>query len=317
VKRILLWTGVVIAMGGCATMNQVRPEVMYGSRSYQPIVTTIDEMRVEYCYLPPTDPSGHVCLAIHGAAGGWDQAYDMAGIVPDGTGVLAVSRFGYLESDLPDDPSPSRQAEVYRALLDRLGIPSVVLLGGSAGSVAAVRFALLYPDRTSGVILLAGGSFASAGETTGGPPAFLINDFCFGLLRVLTPGFYRSMLGISRREWRKASEEARQAYRDQIKGMFPIKPRRAGILTDMEVTNNDPVINPEHYSVEEIKCPVLILHSATDPWNSPEQMARLASRIPNVDLVITPGGGHVMLGYEALLKEATATFFRELRDAHQ
>lgn len=40
----------------------------------------------------------------------------------DGFRTIAVSRFGYLGTPLPADPSPAAQADAYAALLDALGI---------------------------------------------------------------------------------------------------------------------------------------------------------------------------------------------------
>lgn len=98
---------------------------------------------------------GPPLLMIHGTGGGFDQGLAFAsGIIARGHRVIAPSRFGYLRSDFPDDPSSERQADAFVQLLDELGIDKVPVAGGSAGALSAVQFALRHPDRCSALILL-------------------------------------------------------------------------------------------------------------------------------------------------------------------
>ena len=63
---------------------------------------------------------GPTILVSHGITGGVDQGI---GLSEDYLGseyrLLIVSRFGYLKSSMPDNPSPELQAEVYNELLNR------------------------------------------------------------------------------------------------------------------------------------------------------------------------------------------------------
>ena len=56
-------------------------------------------------------------------------------------------------------PSPAAQADAYAALLDHLDIKAPII-GMSAGGPSAIQFALRYPDRCSGLVLIAGVSKA-------------------------------------------------------------------------------------------------------------------------------------------------------------
>jgi alpha-beta hydrolase superfamily lysophospholipase len=94
-------------------------------------------------------------MMIHGAGGGFDQGLAFsAGLLARGLGVIAPSRFGYLRSDFPADPSSENQADALVELLDHLGVDRLVVGGGSAGALAAVQLALRHPDRCSGLVLL-------------------------------------------------------------------------------------------------------------------------------------------------------------------
>ncbi len=76
--------------------------------------------------------AGIPLLSIHGAGGGFDQGLaNAAALAGEGFRVIAPSRFGYLRTPVPEDASPAAQAEAHAALLSKLGIPKVVVLGQS------------------------------------------------------------------------------------------------------------------------------------------------------------------------------------------
>ena len=91
---------------------------------------------------------GAPVLIVHGAGGGFDQGLSAAGRLSDaGYQLIAPSRFGYLRSSSPDDPSPAHQADAFAELLDTLQIHRVHVVGMSAGALSALQFAVRYPDR--------------------------------------------------------------------------------------------------------------------------------------------------------------------------
>ncbi len=76
-----------------------------------------------------------------------------------GKGWIAVSRFGYLRSDLPADASTAAQADALAGLLDALGIDRVAILAMSGGVPPALQFAARHPDRTRALVLLSSAPF--------------------------------------------------------------------------------------------------------------------------------------------------------------
>ena len=97
--------------------------------------------------------SGPPFLMIHGTGGGFDQALRFTEGL-SGYQVIAPSRFGYLRSAFPPDPSSERQADAYAELLGHLHIEKLPVAGGSAGAFSAVQLALRHPERTSALILI-------------------------------------------------------------------------------------------------------------------------------------------------------------------
>src|SRR5437773_10684523 len=65
--------------------------------------------------------SGPPFLMIHGTGGGFDQGLTFTEGLR-GFQVIAPSRFGYLRSHFPSDPSSEQQADAFTELLDRLKI---------------------------------------------------------------------------------------------------------------------------------------------------------------------------------------------------
>jgi 2-hydroxy-6-oxonona-2,4-dienedioate hydrolase len=99
--------------------------------------------------------SGPPLLMIHGTGGGFDQGLMFShAIVRNGVRVIAPSRFGYLRSSWPADPSSDKQADAFVDLLDHLKLRKVVIAGGSAGALSAAQFALRHAERTSALILI-------------------------------------------------------------------------------------------------------------------------------------------------------------------
>src|SRR5512134_1095337 len=104
---------------------------------------------------------GQPVLVIHGAGGGYDQGLLLSEPLGAGFRVIAPSRFGYLNTPYPDDPSALAQADAYACLLDYLGVKRVSVVAFSAGGPSALQFALRYPDRTNALVMVSTISDAS------------------------------------------------------------------------------------------------------------------------------------------------------------
>src|SRR5688572_12093098 len=98
--------------------------------------------------------AGPAVLLVHGAGGGFDQGLEFAELAERGLRLIAVSRFGYLRTPLPSDPSPEAQADMHACLLDALGVDRAAVVGVSAGAPSSMQFALRHPARTNALALL-------------------------------------------------------------------------------------------------------------------------------------------------------------------
>src|SRR5262245_846982 len=82
---------------------------------------------------------GHPVRVLHGSPGGIDQAAIMARFLPDDIQAIAVSRPGYLGTELGERRSLDEQAGLMAALLDHLGIERAGVLAWSGGGPTAYR----------------------------------------------------------------------------------------------------------------------------------------------------------------------------------
>jgi pimeloyl-ACP methyl ester carboxylesterase len=83
-------------------------------------------------------------------------------------------------------------------------------------------------------------------------------------------------------------------------------PRAEGVIFDWFVSFPD--VN--HYDLEAITVPVLIVHAADDPVASCDAAQHAAGRIPGARLLRVDRGGHLMLGPQETIRPELAAFLQ-------
>ncbi|PCD02166.1 hypothetical protein COC42_11915 [Sphingomonas spermidinifaciens] len=241
-------------------------------------------------------------LMIHGTGRGFDQGLDMsAPLIANGYRVIAPSRFGYLCSDFPEDPSLENQADALAELLDRLGIARIAVAGGSAGALSAVQFALRHPDRCSALVLLIPAANVQGRDPVEMTPAhkFLVelelgSDALFWGMRELTPRrLVETLLATDPALLDHVRESERERAFRILDGMLPVSRRRRELLNDAHLAG-------AAHSVDygAIQAPTFLLSLEDDRFGTAATARHLATRVPEAQLVILPQGGHVWLGAE-------------------
>jgi pimeloyl-ACP methyl ester carboxylesterase len=252
--------------------------------------------------------SGQTILISHGVTGGIDQGIGLSNMyLGPGYRFLYLSRFGYLKSSFPDNPSSKLQAKAYKDLLDYLGIDSVFILGNSAGGTSAIHFAIDYPERCKGLILV---SSVVPGDTKALPPEPIMKvvfgcDFIYWTTIKL---FGRNMLQmfVPKSVDNKLSKpQSKDLINNILLAGFPISYRTKGVLFDTYISNTS--INDE-IPFESIKSPTLVIHAIDDPAPPIEGARKISARIPNCDLVTFEVGGHLILDHEQEIKKSIHLF---------
>lgn len=247
---------------------------------------------------------GEPVLVIHGILQGCDGALLSARDLVADRRVIAPSRFGYLQSAIPPAATLADQADAFAALLDRLGIDRIDVIGISAGATSALQLALRHAERVKHLVIL-------SGNLPGSPTAvkqprvarLLFADPPLWAIKVLTPSLLARMMGVPNGFPQSAAEA--QFVSEMADSLFPVGPRAQGALFDAFVSNAD--VNS--YDLEELTVPTLIVHAQDDPLASYDAARRAAERIPGAVLVGIDSGGHLMLGQTEHLRAEVATFF--------
>lgn len=236
---------------------------------------------------------GEVILSVHGIFGGYDQGYDTCTDFRDICRIVSPSRFGYLGSDIKGDGTPGEQAAAFAELLDKLGIDKAYVLATSAGGSVGLRFALDYPERTKGLILLSSGmppkEKPEKAAAYVGPPEPMCNDYAMYLMSPL----FKPIMGMEP---------------STIDGMLPVRDRKAGIKIDATITNTDMAKNYDDYRIEELKVPVLILNAKDDKLADYREAENVMDRFKDKQFVLFEDGGHLMEGHGEEVKKVIGDF---------
>lgn len=259
--------------------------------------------------------SGPPLMMIHGTGGSFDQGLLFASKLRQrGFRIIAPSRFGYLGSALPDDPSPARQADTLVELLEHLGIDRLPVLGGSAGALTAAEFALRHPSRCTHLGLLV----PAANLTDRDPVEFtalqrlavnavLGSDVWFWMLSKLAPGhMIRTLLATDPGLLDTVSPDERRRAETIVAQIFPISRKTAGIRND-GFWSGTPSATP----FKRITVPTLILSCEDDLFGTAQTARLLAERIQGAELTVHPTGGHVWLGHDAGFADRIKAFVQE------
>ena len=255
---------------------------------------------LEYCEWGEGAP----LLLVHGVVGGCDVPPSWRALVPPGYRIVTPSRFGYLGSPLPPEPTVAAQADAFVALLDALGIDEAPVLAFSAGSSSALQLALRRADRVSCLVLVAANAPHERPVTLVPRPLapLVFSQPALWLLRVALPGRLARIAGMPADY--VPSEDDRRTLGELFDSFFPMGPRRRGCIFDGYVGNPDVARCP----FEELAVPTLGVHAADDPLAPYEDALAMIARIPGARWVHVERGGHIFLHDDEHARAEIAAF---------
>lgn len=258
-------------------------------------------------------------LMIHGTGGGFDQGLDFAQPLTKSWRIIAPSRFGYLRSSYPEEATSERQADAFADLLDRLGIERAPVIGGSAGALSAMQFAIRHPDRCSGLVAMVPAAYAPGRPPVDPPNALaqaiiehgLKSDFLFWLGITLNEDAMISALLATDPDLVKAAEPSeRLRVKSILQNILPVSERSQGLLNDARLA-----YDPAPMPLERIRAPTLALSLEDDRFETMAAARHIAATVHDARLVSFPTGGHVWVGRNVEVFAEVDRFLAGLADA--
>jgi pimeloyl-ACP methyl ester carboxylesterase len=206
--------------------------------------------------------------------------------------VIAFDRpgFGYSERPRSKVWTPQAQARLLRHALQELGVDSAIVLGHSWGTLVALSMALDAPDFVRGLVLLSGYYYPSlrADVLTSGPAVPLVGD----LMRYTVSPLVGRMLWrpIAKRTFAPMDVDVRFRALPVWMMLRPKQLRASAAETAMMVPSAMALAKRYH----ELKVPAIILSGTQDLIvDATHNSERLSERIPDSELQLQPGVGHM------------------------
>jgi len=256
---------------------------------------------------------GPPLLMIHGTGGGFDQGLAFARRLSEaGWRVIAPSRFGYLGSDFPEDASSAAQADAFVDLLDHLGIDRLPVLGGSAGALSALSFAIRHPERCTALVPIVPATHVP-GRPAPRPPNRmseaiirwgLRSDLLFWAgLRFARDHMIASLLATDPALVQAATPEEQARVDAILHGILPVGAKSRGLLNDARLAGD-----PAPLDLGAIRAPTLAVSVEDDRFGTAAAARHIAATVPGAELLVFPEGGHVWVGHDEELLAAMHGF---------
>ena len=216
-------------------------------------------------------------LLVHGAGGSARVFSELTGVLAQHCRVVALDLPGHGSSDpFETPPPPSELLEQYRdvvaELAEKLGLGRFVLVGHSMGGAMAQLFALAYPERLAGLVLV-----ATAARLKVAAPVLQA-------IREQFEHFHQLIAGIG---YSPASS------RDQVASWarLDLQAPQQVVLADFRACATFDI----RHRVAEISCSVSIISAADDRVTLPRLQQQLQQLVPRSTLVELTRAGHFMM----------------------
>jgi pimeloyl-ACP methyl ester carboxylesterase len=233
--------------------------------------------------------------------------------------VIAPSRFGYLRSAFPYDPSSENQADAFVDLLDHLAIDHAPVIGGSAGALSAMQFAIRHPDRCSALVAMVPAAYAP-GRPPVNPPGPLAqaiidyalkSDFLFwSAMSLNEDAMIGALLATNPALVRGAAPAERARVRSILRHILPVSDRAQGLLNDGRLA-----YDPAPMALDTIRVPTLALSLEDDRFQTIAAARHIAASVPGARLVTYAEGGHVWVGHHQEVFAEVAGFLSQAASA--
>jgi pimeloyl-ACP methyl ester carboxylesterase len=246
------------------------------------------DVRIAYMDVAPVGtPNGQTVVLLHGGSYyGWYWKAQIAALTKAGFRVVVKDRLGWGKSSKAILPySISLHASNTAALLDHLGVKSAAVVGHSIGGQMATRFAFLYPDRTTHLVMVNPIGLTDNRAGRGFRPFDGEVDAQPDLQKAYEADVKTDMARYA--VWKpEYLEHLRIRHGVRLSGDWPrlaYVRELGGNLRSIDSTVND---------WPHIKTKAMVLGGEKDGPTFPADARRAAETLPNAKLVLIPNVGH-------------------------
>jgi pimeloyl-ACP methyl ester carboxylesterase len=229
-------------------------------------------------YVEQGDPTGVPVLLLHGITDSWRSFEGVLPHLPTSLHAFTLSQRGHGDATRPmTGYYPQDFAADLAAFMDTLKLGPAVVVGHSMGSYIAQRFALDYPDRTLGLVLM-----GSCTTVRGNPVVMELWDSVVSTLTdPIDPGFVREF------QQSTLARPVPQTLLDTVVQESLKVPARVWKAALAALLDTD-------FSGElgKITAPTLIVWGDQDAFFLRREQEALAAAITGAQLMVYPGAGH-------------------------
>ncbi len=240
------------------------------------------------------DPTSTPIILIHGA-GGSHLHYPPELRRLNGFQVIALDLPGHGKSAGLGKQNINDYVQAIQNFMDAINLPTALIIGHSMGSAIALQLALSAPDRVLGLVLLGSGSRLRVA------PSILENT----ATEATFPLAVKTIV-----DWSFGSQASDRLKELAVQRMQETRPT---VLHGDFIACNKFDLSEELGKIEK---PTLIICGAEDKMTPPKYSKSLHEQIPNAELNLIEGAGHmVMLEKPYQVAEAIENFVEKLTPA--
>ena len=290
-KGFSIAVGVVAAAAGAALLNHWLAKKAERRNPPRGRFVTVQGVRLHYV----ERGTGPALVLLHGN-GSMIEDFQSSGLIDLAAKkyrVIAFDRPGFGHSNRPRHITwtPEAQASLIAAALEKIGVPSAIILGHSWGTLVALALAMNYPGQVQSLVLASGYYYptARADVVILSPPSIpIIGDLLSHTIspmvsRVMWPLLLRKIFGPSPVPKKFDGFPEEMAVR-------PSQIRASAAETALMIPSASRLQGGYH----QLQMPVAIVAGAQDRLIESEQAVRLTDDIPQSTLRCIPGTGHMV-----------------------
>jgi esterase len=257
----------------------------------QPTAKFLEANGLRLRYLEWGNPGAPPVVCVHGYTSSAEAFNALARRIQDRVNVLAMDVRGHGESAWSPEGAYqyADQAGDLAALVDRLGLDRVVLIGTSMGGIVAMAYAGQHADRLRGLVIndigpeVETGSNRITGLVGSRPERFASLDEALAYRREISPI-------TAARPLEDQEETALGVLRQGSDGRWVWKMDPAYI--EQRVKRGAPARPALWPALETLACPTLVIWGTESDVLSETQAKRMVTALPKGELVAVPGIGH-------------------------